>query len=299
MSAASVVAVIVTYQPDAAVVQEIRSLVSQVSSVLVIDNGSTDDRLQVVKKLGSIELIALGQNRGVGAAHNIGIARARALQATHVLLMDQDSLPEPDMLSAMLRAEADLNRRGDKVGALGPVFHDPRLGKSWPFYRLSRLGMTGLECNGEDAVPCDFLISSGTLIPMSVLDTVGSMNEGYFLEHIDTEWSLRARFHGYQLFGVCKARMKHMLGDDTARVPFTGRYVQIYKPYRHYYLFRNSILLWRERYAALPWKLNELRRLLARVVYFSLFVPPRLQRARFMALGIWHGLRRRAGALPP
>jgi rhamnosyltransferase len=297
---ANVVAVIVTYQPDPALMQEISAIALQVSRVLVVDNGSSPDRGELIRRAGNqekVEVIPLRRNLGVAAAHNVGIRRAREMDASHVLLLDQDSMPQPQMVENLLKAEAALSAAGQKVGALGPVYHDPRLDKSWPFYRMSGLGVRGQQCAGEYVIACDLLISSGTLLPLPVIEDVGPMNESYFLEHVDTEWSLRARSRGYGLFGVCDARMDHLLGDSNTGVPFTGRRVQIYQPYRHYYLFRNAVLLGRESYAKLPWKLNELRRLLARLIYFGLFVPPRLQRVRFMALGICHGIMGRAGPL--
>ena len=294
-----VVAVVVTYQPSLESLAGIRSLERQSAHVLVVDNGSGDGSAAFFKSLegGKAEVVRLGRNLGIGAAHNAGIARARELGAARVLLMDQDSVPEDDMVARLLEAERDLVSKGEKLGAVGPVFHDQRVGKSWPFYRLTALGMRGYTCDGGDFVACDFLISSGTLARMQVLDDVGGMNEGYFLEHVDTEWSLRARAQGYKLFGACKARMLHSLGDSAVPVPFLGRRVQVYQPYRHYYLFRNAVLLWRERHAPLPWKLNEAQRLLKRLVYFSLMVAPRAARLRYMLLGFWHGLLRRVGPL--
>lgn len=294
-----VVAVVVTYQPDATDLAGVRALQPQVAHVVIVDNGSDSARLAALRQVegGSVELRLLVANRGVGAAHNAGIARARELGATHVLLMDQDSVPSADMVARMLAAEEKLLAHGEKVGALGPVYHDPRIAKSWPFYRMSRFGVRPHDCSGAGVVPCDFLISSGTLVRVSVLGDVGGMNEAYFLEHVDTEWSLRVRARGYRLFGVCDARMIHSLGDDAVSVPLAGQRVQLYKPYRHYYLFRNSVLLWRESFAVLPWKLNEIQRLAKRLVFFSIFVPPRAQRLRFMLLGLWHGILGRTGPL--
>ena len=293
---ATVAAVIVTFQPSGMIRDEIRALSGQVGQVVVVDNGSHAAGLQNLEGL-PIDLIALPGNEGIAAAQNIGIQRAREVGATHVMLMDQDSLPEADMVARLLCCEQALMRAGENVGAVGPVYHDPRLAKTWPFFRMSRFGVRGHECRGMRYVPCDFLISSGTLIRIEVIDAVGLMKDGYFLEHVDTEWSLRARFAGYQLYGVCDARMNHHLGDATVGVPFSRRRVQLYRPYRHYYLFRNAVLLWRERYAPLPWKINEAKRLAYRLVFFAFFVEPRLQRLKFMLLGLWHGLRGRSGPL--
>ena len=295
-----VVAIVVTYHPERILADQLERLEVQVARVLVVDNGSPCERLRFLnasERHRPMELIALGKNFGVGAAHNVGIDRARALGATHVLLMDQDSLPQPDMVARLLAAEQALVACGEKVGAVGPVYHDPRLSKSWPFFRMSRFGVCGHDCAGSGVVPCDFLITSGTMTRMTVLNEVGPMNAGYFLEHVDTEWSLRARHKGYGLYGVCDARMDHHLGDDIVGVPLSGRQVQLYRPYRHYYLFRNSLLLCREEHARLPWMLNEARRLLLRLIFFPLFVAPRWERLRYILLGLWHGLLGRTGGL--
>lgn len=294
-------AIVVTYRPDAGALAGVRALAGQVEHIVVADNGSGEESRGFFDGLAGTGAVVLrlGGNLGVGAAHNAGIGRARALGASHALLLDQDSVPAADMAAALLRAEAKLLAQGVKVAAIGPVYYDQRVGKAWPFYRLSIAGMTAHRCDGQETVPCDFLISSGSLIRLSVLDEVGGMNEGYFLEHVDTEWALRAKAAGYALFGVCGATMLHSLGDDAVDVPLANRRVQVYQPYRGYYLFRNAVLLWRQPFAPLAWKLNELRRLSLRLVFFSLMVPPRLERLRYMLLGLWHGLLRRSGPLKP
>jgi rhamnosyltransferase len=146
-------------------------------------------------------------------------------------------------------------------------------------------------------VPCDLLITSGALIRRTVLDETGPLCEEFFIEHVDTEWSLRARYHGYRLFGDCSATMRHSLGDSVVRVPVLGRRVQLYPAYRYYYAFRNAVLLWRLPWAVLPWKLNELKRLALRVLVLGVFAAGRIDRLRMMALGIRHGLQGRTGKL--
>lgn len=275
---------------------------------MIVDNGSPESHASMLRRLtgASVHLIPLGRNFGIGVAHNRGIAWARKHDATHVLLLDQDSFPEPRMVAELVDAEQRLLERGHPVGAVGPVYHDPRIGKSWPFFRLSRFGVSYEACEKFQwdkrrpfVVPCDFLISSGMLVRTAVLDRVGLMREEYFLEHVDTEWSLRARHCGFQLYGVCRAQMQHSLGDSAIRLPLSSRRVQVYAPYRYYYLFRNAVLLAREEYAVLPWKLHEIRRLLIRMVLFSVVVPPRAKRFRMMLLGLWHGVLGKTGALEP
>lgn len=287
-----VCAVVVTYEPRVDALQGVRALAPQVDHLVVVDNGSGAASEAYFAGLPvQAQVLRLGDNLGVGAGHNAGIARARELGARYVLLMDQDSVPESDMVERLVEGDERLRGEGCRVGAVGPVYFDQRVGKSWPFYRLEGFGVRGHECGDAPQVACDFLISSGTLVRLDVLDEVGPMPEGYFLEHVDTEWCLRARHRGYELFGICAARMLHALGDDAVDVPLIGRRVQVYRPYRHYYLFRNAVLLARAPHAPARWCWHELLRLAKRFAFFGLLVPPRLPRVGWMLKGAWHGLR--------
>lgn len=297
-----IAAIVVSFQPDGSDLARLISAIRpQVADIVVVDNGSNADKMVALDSVsGSVtETIRLGRNFGIGHAHNTGIRWAVARDATHVLLFDQDSEPVPDMVEKLLAAEAEILARGTKLGALGPLYYDPRLDRAWPFYALTRFGVRPQYCADREqvAIPCDVLITSGTLIRLAVIEQTGMLCEEFFIEHVDTEWSLRARFHGFSLFGVCSARMLHTLGDSALRLPFLRRPVQLYRPQRYYYSFRNAVLLWRLPQAVLPWKLNELKRLAIRVVLLGIFAPERLKRLRMMGLGLWHGFLGKSGNL--
>ena len=93
------------------------------------------------------------------------------------------------------------------------------------------------------------LISSGALFPREALLELGLMDEGLFIDHIDTEWFLRAKDRGWRVFGVCDAVMDHGLGERTVMV-WLGRwrYLPVHQPFRYYYIYRNSVLLYRRSY---------------------------------------------------
>lgn len=302
---ARVAAIIVSFQPGESDLRRlVRAIRPQVEHIVIIDNGSSSDRAVCLDTVeGSVTQIRrLGRNFGIGYAHNVGIRWAEARHCTHVLLLDQDSEPALDMVARLLAAEHELLRREVKLGAVGPVFYDARLERAWPFYTLCALGVRPRYCpdglpDEAGTIACDLLITSGTLIRLPVLEQTGMLREEFFIELVDTEWSLRARFQGFLLFGVCAARMHHTLGDSVLNLPFTRRTVQLYRPQRYYYMFRNAVLLWRLPHAVLPWKINEVKRLLLRVFLLGIFAPQRVERLSMMVLGLWHGLLRRSGKL--
>jgi rhamnosyltransferase len=288
----TVIAVIVIYQPDVFVLERLlNALVGQVDSAVIVDNGSSiETRLSPERYLPlKVTAIRMNENMGIAFAQNRGIEFAREMQAGFVLLMDQDSIPELGMVKALLSAALEKS-----AGAVGPRYVDSRHENPPPFIRISGLRLERLSCSTPDAVvPVDYLISSGCLIPMAVLDHVGGMREDFFIDFVDIEWGLRARNFGYQCYGVCNAGMSHRLGYEPIKL-FSMKF-PLHSPLRHYYHFRNAVLLTKERWTPGNWKLANGWRMCMKYFFYSLFAKPRAEHWRMMTLGIWHGLLGRTG----
>jgi len=131
---------------------------------------------------------------------------------------------------------------------------------------------------------------------MDVLARVGRMREDFFIDFVDVEWCLRARFEGHPVYGVCTARLEHRLGDEP--VKFLGREYLTHSPRRHYFHVRNAVLLYREPWVPLNWKLVSASRLVLKMGFHVLVTPPRLQHLARIASGFLHGLLGRTGAAP-
>lgn len=302
-----IAAIILTYRPDRGLLRRaVVSLCPQVEQILIVDNGTPWDAGVLLDSLpdtdrGRIAFIWLDANIGVGAGHNRGIRWARARGFSHVLILDHDSVPKPDMVACLVRALDRLAAQGERVAAVGPRYVDRYTGHISAFVRLGGWRLRRVFCGAAQAgetLETDFIISSGALIPMPVLAEIGEMNEGFFIDHIDTEWIFRARSRGYHSFGVCDAVMEHSLGTDTFHF-WLGRRrnVPMHSPERHYYVFRNSVILLRMPHAPGRWIQNDIVRLLAMAIIFPVFAPHRLRRVRLMARGILDGLRGVTGPL--
>jgi rhamnosyltransferase len=290
-------AIVVAYHPHISRISALlKSVQQQTACCFLVNNGSTQDLLPQLSAHGveihRVEMLDMGGNRGLGAAQNAGIAAARLAGATHALILDQDSIPAPDMVEQLMQA---LSAFPDAAAA-GPRYMDPRTQSRSPFVRLRGLRMERCVCEKNDSIlPVDFLISSGCLIPMTVLEQVGGMRDSLFIDYVDVEWGLRARRQGFQCYGVCAARMQHTLGDR--RIELFGRAIAEHNPQRHYYLVRNALLLYRESWIPLNWKLADAWGLLLKYGFYTVFSKPRFEHFRMMNLGILHGLQGRSGKL--
>ncbi len=290
-----VVAVVVSFHPDAAALTALlAALTAQVQAVVLVDNASP----QLPDLPAGVTLIRLDHNQGIGAAQNIGLHAGLRAGAGQLLLLDQDSLPQPGMVAALQAALHDSAAAGLRPAAAGPLVVD-ELGHSDGFVRFRDGRYRALmPAPGAGWIDCDLLIASGTLIPAAALQAVGDMDEALFIDKVDTDWCLRAVAAGWQLIGVPAARLQHKLGQRQIRLWFFGwRRLALHAPFRYGYMWRNGLLLRRRPHATAAWKRADGRQLLSLLLYFGLLAPGRWRRLRTMARGLAEGWRGRAGPM--
>ena len=229
-----VTAIIVTYHPEMVVLGALLDSVgSQVDHIIVIDNGSSRISGELIQQYlpANGTFISKGYNSGMAEAINTGLSEARKLAASHVVLFDQDSLPDPDMVENLFSVMSIKEETGYKVAAVGPRYSDVKGQQASPFVKLDGMRLRRVDCNEDEVVAVDHLISSGCLISMEALKEVGGMEESLFIDYVDTEWCLRAIYQGYALFGVCSAHMQHDLGDGF--VDLFGRTITVRSSLRY------------------------------------------------------------------
>ncbi|MDR2871786.1 MAG: glycosyltransferase family 2 protein [Xanthomonadaceae bacterium] len=298
-----VCAVIVAYRPELALLREVVAcVVGQVGRLLIFDNASMDMSVDYDGYLsevgdGYVTVLRSEENVGLGAAINHAARFAAEAGFSYLLILDQDSLLDPDMVQTLRSRLVEL-QAGMPVAAVGACFRDVRTGEQAPFVKIGFPLNRKLYGSPGEVIDCDFLISSGSLIPLTVLETVGGMDAGLFIDNVDLEWSFRAKYHGYRLYGICDAGMRHRIGDRLRKVPLLRHPVVVHGPLRLYYMMRNRVILYRRRETPGRWIAQDVPRLLLKLVGMSLFVTPRLENARRMLQGLWHGVRGRLGRYP-
>jgi len=300
--AADVCAAIVTYHPQIELLAEVVAAIKpQVGRVLIFDNASPGEALDAYfERLRGqgVEVIRGERNVGLGSAINHAARSARAAGFTQLLLMDQDSIVDPDMVAVLQRHLHRLQAQ-HPVAAVGPQFRDQRTGAIAPFVRI------GFPLNHKfyggpgQVIDCDFLITSGSLLPLEVLDTVGGMDEGLFIDNVDVEWSSRAKYRGYRLYGICDAGMQHRIGELESVSRLIPYRTVVHSPTRLYYMMRNRIALYRRVEVPRRWAAQDLPRLLLKFVGTVVLLKPRGAYLKAMLRGLRDGLRGQDGPMPP
>jgi rhamnosyltransferase len=294
------IAVVITYYPQSAAIGALLDAISrQVDSCAVVDNGTSSSEIESLKNYCksacNSHFIWLPDNLGVAAAQNIGIEWAKIQGADYIIMFDQDSIPAPDMVSRLVAAHKMLSEKDHRVSAVGPVVRDIRTGTFFPFRRFGWFRTRRISATAEPLISADFLISSGMLCSTETVMTVGRMREELFIDHVDTDWFLRAKASGYGAWGVTDAIMNHTLGEATLSISFfKERSIYMHKPFRYYYIFRNSINLYTKRYAEAKWISGDMVRLFI-LLASILFRSNRYECYKMITIGILHGVQGKSG----
>jgi rhamnosyltransferase len=225
---------------------------------------------------------------GLGYAHNQGIKKSRELGANMLLILDHDSVLKPYFVNELLNTINDLKSKGVHIGAVGPIYCNEQTNETYPITKywgplIKRLYPI------DNPVEASVLISSEMLISIEVINDIGGMNEGLFVDYIDIEWSYRARKNGYHLFVSPKAVMNHQIGDK--RMSVLGRRISVHSPVRRYYLTRNSIHMLRISYIHWGYKLREIFFIFLRIVIFVIVSPKRKEYFKYSFYGFRDGLK--------
>lgn len=281
------IAVISAFRPPADLPERVAALRTQVHGVVVVDDGSASARDLAIEMEG-VELIELPENRGIAAALNVGIERARELGATHVLTLDQDSVVPPgyvDSAMASLRSHA-----GRRVAGVVPA-------------RVEGEVVTTIGAGDRPLDP----IQSGQVLVVDAFGHIGPFDERLVIDAVDSEFTLRARRHGFELYTMEPGELGHSLGDLTPLIIFGAhrsvlgrpRYWRYHAPFRTYYMVRNGLALWRlHARGNIGWLIRRTAYLIVDVTYTSLASPDRAAQFTAVAHALRDVLRWRLGKIP-
>ncbi len=286
-----VCAVLVTYHPDSGFAGRLNRVVAQVGATIIVDNGSSDEELRMLRELAacpSVTLICNSENLGIAQALNAGVQRALAGGYSWALLLDQDTQIDQDMVDRLLAAHASCVDRA-RVAAVGSCFRDPK-GRSNEPLRLDR--------RGEQWEEVESVITSGSLLSLRAYAAVGPFRDDFFIDHVDTEYCFRARAAGYRVIQTIQPLMSHTVGAPTShRLFWSTAWTTNHSPDRRYYMARNNTVLLREYGTSGrgPWQWKSIVRCLRLCKRIAYFEQDKVSKISAVAQGWWDGVRGKMG----
>lgn len=191
--------------------------------LFVIDNASGDDTRQKIRQYHDprIVLIANDENNGGTGGDNQGITAALAAGCDSVLLLNNDTTFEPNLIRKLV---AGLETYDCQMIAPKMLFHDrPRhlwcaggRFSLWQTYAGVHRGEGRLDRGQFDEVmQVSYCPTCCMLIRRVVFESIGIMDENYFLYWDDTDLCLRAAKAGFTLVYLPEAVLWHKVSSLT------------------------------------------------------------------------------------
>ncbi|MGE3270331.1 MAG: glycosyltransferase family 2 protein [Chloroflexota bacterium] len=193
---------------------------------ILVDNGSTDDSLELVaQEFPEVRVLALTENLGLAGGTNAGI---QATDAPIIVTLNNDTEADPHWL-AELRAALDAHPEAGSAASKLLLF-DRRdvIHSAGDFYGLDGLpGNRGVwqPDNGTYNRPEMIFgaCAGAAAYRRSMLEDVGSFEDNFFMYCEDVDLSFRSQLLGYQCIYVPTAVVYHML-SATGGGPLASYY---------------------------------------------------------------------------
>jgi rhamnosyltransferase len=274
-------AVIVTFNPDERLVKNVERLLTQVDTVIIVDNASVSkDFLQGFA--GQVETILNSRNAGLATALNQGVKKALELNAHWIITFDQDSVAPPTFVRDLLASYKACPYQ-EQIAIIAPVYKDQVSGV-----------VTSHAVADESNLyrPVLRTLTSGALTKARVFQEIGLFKDAFFIDYIDTEYCLRCVKHSYKLIEAPGAVLLHNLGQpEPHRLLGKVFYATNYSPVRRYYNARNRVIVYKNYWHLQPkWVLQDLYSFSVEVVKMLVAEQERPRKMSHTLKGVWHGL---------
>jgi N-acetylglucosaminyl-diphospho-decaprenol L-rhamnosyltransferase len=198
---------------------------------VVVDHGSTDGTLELIRSRFPEAKVIEQENRGLGAGWNTGL---RETERPYVLVLNSDAWLVGNAAERLVRFAEGIPKAAwiapkllNPDGSLQPSvrgFPTPwRLATEYLFLRKlaprSRVlnAFYGAGFRHDEIREVEFAKAAAFLIRREAFDEVGPFDEQFFLFSEETDWSYRARAAGWRTLFFPEAEAVHVGGASWRR----------------------------------------------------------------------------------
>lgn len=248
--------------------------------IVIVDNKSTDRSLEQLRDRQDTYpyiLLEAVSNDGFSAGNNIGIRYALEHGAEYVVLLNNDTLVEPDFLTRLIEFQS---AHENCAAAIGKIYYAFDRNKLWyaggsvsPVTTRtthSNFGMQDTQ-SAEEPTQVSFATGCYLCIRRDVIEDVGLLDEDYFLYDEDTDYSLRLAAKGKNIFYVPQSVIYHKVSASTGGGSDLSQYYQV----------RNHFLLIKKNL--------KMPNALIALGYTLLFMMKRMMQGELKPKNIWQG----------
>jgi len=233
--------VILNYRTAALTVECLKSVAQDLATyafsaeVVVVDNASGDGSAEVIAQAVDAlttekvpaRLIVSDTNGGFSAGNNIGITNTAG---DYILLLNSDTIAAPGSLGELISV-AEANPKAGLLGAqltdpdgtrhtsrfnyISPISEFLSAARFGPLDRLLKQHAIGTSyVEGMQSVSADWVSFAAVLLRRDMVESIGLMDERFFLYFEDTDYCHMAKNDGWHVMQACNARIVHSRGGS-------------------------------------------------------------------------------------
>jgi GT2 family glycosyltransferase len=187
--------------------------------IILVDNASSDDSAKILKqKLNDCEIIKSKKNLGFAGGNNLGIKYSLDHKADYILLLNNDTIVEPQFLNNMLNSFSI----GSKIGIVGcKIMYYSQKNIIWygggyiDWFKFIGVhyGMRQIDkgqCNNKKEM--DFVTGCCMLVRREVFEKIGLLAEDYFMYFEDVDFCAKVKNAGFVIWYNPEAVIYHKVG---------------------------------------------------------------------------------------
>ena len=219
--------------------------------VIVINNNPQEKINFLKRKFPEFVFLEVKENLGFTGGNNLGIKKALKKGTNFVLLLNNDTLVDKNLITELL----EVAKNNKQVGILGPKiyfapnyeFHRERYQEKergrviwyagglfdWQNIIASHRGVDEIDRGQYQRLEAtDFASGCAMLVRKEVFQKIGLFDNQYFLYLEDVDFCQRAKKAGFKIFYVPTAKLWHLNAGSS----------EVGGPLHDYYLTRNRLL---------------------------------------------------------
>ena len=201
-----------------------------VGKIIVVDNGSSDDSIELLGAPEGVTVISAGLNLGFGRACNLGALKT---SADYILFLNPDACVFPETLGAVLSyMNAPLNARAGICG-VSLVDESGTIARSCARLPtaarlvaqatgiskfLPSLGCTMFEWDHKKNREVDQVIGAFFVVRRNVFLDLGGFDERFFVYFEEVDFSRRAKDAGWKTVYLANIKAFHAGGGTSNQV---------------------------------------------------------------------------------
>jgi GT2 family glycosyltransferase len=190
--------------------------------IILVDNGSTDGSVPAFRKaFPKVEILEMEKNLGFARGANVGMRHALQQGADLLMLLNNDTVVDPNFVDFMVRALLS----DQSIGMVSPkIYYYAEPNRIWFAGgtmsmwsgTLRHVGIREYDTGRYD-IAREIPHASGCclLARRSVVEQIGLLDESFYLYTEDADWVMRARKAGYKVLYEPRAKIWHKVSVDS------------------------------------------------------------------------------------